>query len=323
MVSFIKKIGAGVGLCLTLLVLLSTKADGLDKKTSFALSHYIMGVYHEDLGQIDEAIKEYKKALKADDENLIIHLNLASSYIKKNDTATAIEELSQASRIDPEAVEPHALLALLYSFQGELDLATREYELALQNASKLEPQNIDIYKNLGLVYLKQKKLKEAEEAYLLIIKLSPDDPQAYFYLASVYSELDKNDLAQTQLRRALELKPDYPEALNFLGYLYVDQGKNLEEAATLIRKALESEPQNGAYIDSLGWFYYQKGDFEQALKELEKASSLLEDPVIFDHLGDAYFKIKDTQNARINWEKSLKLKPEQEKVKEKMEKLNK
>ena len=129
-------------------------------------------------------------------------------------------------------------------------------------------------------------------------------------------------MAEAQLKRALELKPDYPEALNFLGYLYVEQGRNLDEALKLIKKALEAEPGNGAYIDSLGWFYFKKGDFKQALKELEKASALLEDPIIYDHLGDTYFKVKDMQNARINWEKSLKMNPEQQKIQEKLKKIN-
>jgi Tfp pilus assembly protein PilF len=322
MIRLIKKIGLGLCLCLALLFLANTKVNGLDKKTSFTLSHYIMGVFHEDLGDIDEAIQEYKKALKVDDENLIIHLNLASSYIKKDDTAKAIAELRLASSIDPEAVEPFALLALLYSSKNELNLAASAYEKALKNASKLQPKNIDIYKSLGLVYLQQKEFKEAENTYRLITDLSPDDAQAHFYLANVYNELKKRDLTEKELRCALELNPDYHEALNFLGYLYVEEDKNLDEAEAMIRKALEFQPHNGAYLDSLGWYYFKKGQYDEALKELQKASSLLEDPVIYDHLGDTYLKFKDTENAKINWEKSLKLSPEQEKVKEKLEKIN-
>jgi Tfp pilus assembly protein PilF len=123
-----------------------------------------------------------------------------------------------------------------------------------------------------------------------------------------------------KLKKALELKPDYDEALNFLGYLYVEEDKNLEEAEILIKKALEISPNNGAYIDSLGWFYFKKGKFKEALAELQKASSLFEDPVIYDHLGDAYFKLNDAANAKLNWEKSLKLDPKQVKVKEKLNK---
>jgi tetratricopeptide (TPR) repeat protein len=89
----------------------------------------------------------------------------------------------------------------------------------------------------------------------------------------------------------------------------------------MIKKALEIEPNNGAYLDSLGWLYFKKGQTEEAIKELEKASALLKDPVIFDHLGDAYFKIGDIENAKNNWQESLSLEPAQDKVKEKLEKI--
>jgi Tfp pilus assembly protein PilF len=323
MTPIIKKSCWGLFLFLAAFLFIDTKANALDKNSSFALSHYIMGVIQEDLGNIDEAIQEYKKALKVDNDNLVIHLNLASSYIKKSDTAGAIEELNRASGIDPEAIEPHALLALLYSSKGDFDLATREYEIALKNASKLQPKNIDIYKSLGAIYLQQKKFKDAENTYRLIIDLSPNDAQAHFYLANVYNELSKNVLAEKELRRALELKPDFHQALNFLGYLYVEENRNLDEAETMIRKALELEPDNGAYVDSLGWLYFKKGNASESLKELQKATSLLEDPVIYDHLGDVYLKINDRAKAKLNWEKSLEFDPKQDKVKNKIEELNK
>ena len=174
-----------------------------------------MAAMYEQLGDIDMAIQEYKKALKTDQQNSIIHLNLASSYIKKNEIAKAIEELNLTVSLDPEAVEPHAILALLYSSQNKPESATAEYEIALKNASKREPQNIDIYKTLGAVYLQQKKLKEAQDTYQLILNLSPNDAEAHFYLGNIYDELNNREAAIEELRKSLQLNPDYHEALNY------------------------------------------------------------------------------------------------------------
>jgi tetratricopeptide (TPR) repeat protein len=278
---------------------------------------------YDDLGDIDKAIQEYKRALKIDYANSIIHLNLAASHIKKNEISEAINELNLAVKFDPEAVEPHAILALLYFSQNKVELATSEYETALKNASLLNPKNIDIYKNLGVVYLQQKKFKDAQNTYRLILDLAPQDASAHFYMANIYDELKDRPAAEKELKKALELSPDYHEALNYLGYLYVEENKNLDQAEAMIKKALEMEPNNGAYIDSLGWLYFRQGKFKEALKELERAIVLLEDPVIYDHLGDAYLKMQDIEKSRDAWQKSLKLKPEQEKVQKKLEVLNK
>ena len=294
-----------------------------DRVGNPALSHFIMGTLCDDLGDVGEAIKEFKKALLIDGDASQIRVNLAISLIKNNKQAQAEEELKRAVKSDPEAVEPHAILAILYSVQNKSDLALSEYEFALKCASSLNPKDIEIYRGLGALYLKQNKLKEAESTFRAISSLTPSDPKAHFYLGAVYEEMKKPDLCEAELKKALQLNPDYHEALNFLGYEYVEWGRDLNEAQKLIDKAISLDPDNGAYIDSLGWLNYKKGKIKEASKLLEKATSLMEDPVIYGHLGDVYFKLKEFDKAKLNWQKSLKLDEKQEKVKEKLDSLNK
>lgn len=309
--------------CLTALLLVSANCFALDKRASLALSHYIMAGVYDQSGQLQESIREYREALKADYKNAAIHTKLASSYIRNKEFDKAAAQLNLAISLDPETVEAHALLALLYSFQNRPEEASREYEVALSNASKLEPRNSDIYRSLAAFYLQQKRFQDAQKYYRLILEISPGDPQAHFYLGSIYDELKDRQQAEIELKAALEAKPDYPQALNYLGYLYVEENKNLDAAEAMIRKALEIEPDNGAYVDSLGWLYFKQGKLEEAVKELERASLLLEDPVIYDHLGDAYLKMGNTDKAKINWQKFLNLEPGEDKVKAKLESINK
>lgn len=297
---------------------LNTESLASDKRTSLALTRFIIAGMYDRLEEPEKAIREYKKALKLDYKNSVIHFNLASVYLKNNQTEEAIKELKLATDFNPDAVEPHLVLALIYSIQNSSELATEEYEAALKNASKSEPQNIDIYRNLGIVYLRQKKYVAAENTYRLILELSPGDAQAHFYLGNIYEELKKRDRAIDELKEAIELDPNYHEALNYLGYLYVEENKNLDSAEIMIRKALELDADNGAYVDSLGWLYFKQGKFKEALLELERASMLLSDPVIYDHLGDVYLKVNDLEKARASWENSLGLDPKQEAVKEKI-----
>ncbi|MFA4842441.1 MAG: tetratricopeptide repeat protein [Candidatus Omnitrophota bacterium] len=274
---------------------INNKAFALDNRASFALSHYIMGGVYETQGNIDRAIQEYKKALKADYQSSQIRLSLASSYIKKGDVPRAIDELKLAASLKPEAVEPHAILALLYAVQEKSDMAKEEYESALKNASKLEPENIEIYKSLGQVYLQRKNYKEAEAAYKFILDLSPRDSEAHFFLAHIYDEQKNRQAAINELKKAIELNPDYHQALNYLGYIYAEVGRHLDEAEIIIKKALEFEPDNGAYVDSLGWVYFKQGKLKEALKELERADSLLKDPEIEKHLEEVREKLNAIQ----------------------------
>jgi tetratricopeptide (TPR) repeat protein len=292
-----------------------------DAQHSRALRHYIMGTLYDDLGDIDAAIGEYRKALKTDKTAALIRLNLSAALIKKDDLAGAIQELKKAIELDPSAVEPHAILALIYTSQSKADLAAQEYEQALLKAAKQSPENPEIQKNLGMLYAQQKRYAEAEQAFRIIVAASPEDAEAHFILASVLYQMKKQEDTEAHLRKVIELQPDSHQALNFLGYLFAETGRNLDEAHTLISRALALDPQNGAYLDSLGWVYFKKGEYEKALSELKKAVALIDDPVVYEHLGDVYRQLNDTGAAALNWKKSLELDATQEAVRRKLQAL--
>ena len=118
----------------------------------------------------------------------------------------------------------------------------------------------------------------------------------------------------------IRIDPAHAEAYNYVGYMFAEKGVNLDEAVTLITKALDLEPDNGYFIDSLGWALYQQGRYPEALRELKRAvEKAKEDPVIFDHLGDALMKNGLAEDAMTAWQKSLSLDPTAEAVRKKIE----
>jgi len=277
-----------------------------------------MAVMHEDLGDINTAIGEYGKALRIDPGNTLISSSLDASYIKDGQRGRAIDELKLLIKLEPEAIEPHVVLSLLYSAQGKPELAASEFKVALDNVSRLGPRNLDIYRKLGALYLEQGNLDAAEKTFRLILGMAPQDAEANFNLGLVYQGLKNTQAVIAQMKKAIGLKPDYAQALNYLGYLYIEEGIDLDGAGAMVKKARELDPDNGAYADSLGWFYFKKCKYRRALKELEHASRLLEDPLIRDHLGDAYFKLNDIEKARLNWQKSLDMEPAREETRAKL-----
>jgi Flp pilus assembly protein TadD len=129
------------------------------------------------------------------------------------------------------------------------------------------------------------------------------------------------------MRRAIELNPQNAPALNYLGYTWAEMGVQLDEAEKLIVRALKIEPNDGFFIDSLGWVYFQRGEYAKAVEHLERAVELtVDDPVIIEHLGDAYEKIGRTEQALQRYRESLKKSKEEDqskRVKEKIQLLEK
>ena len=78
-------------------------------------------------------------------------------------------------------------------------------------------------------------------------------------------------------------------------------------------------------MDSLGWVYFKQGRYPEAVRELERAIALVpDDPVILEHLGDAYQKVRAYGKALQAYSKAEEKAPAEdlEKLAEKIKRLD-
>ena len=286
-----------------------------------ALAHYTKGMMNDLLEEIEAGIEEYKQVIRFDPESSAAHLRLGIDYARLENLTQSVDELTLAAKLNPEDLKAHYFLALVYSTRNEFDKAAGEYEFILKHFSKADPENIEIYGFLGQLYYSQRKYEKAIDQFEKILSLDPQNSEVMYLLGSLYLELNKRPKAMELFKQSIAADSMNDGSLNSLGYVYAEDGINLEEALTLVNRALEIRPNSGAYFDSLGWVYYKKEMYPQALESLQKANALMEDPVIYDHLGDIYFKLNEIKNAKKYWKLSLKLLPAQVDIIKKLEAL--
>ena len=77
----------------------------------------------------------------------------------------------------------------------------------------------------------------------------------------------------------------------------------------MIVDAYLQSSDEGTIVDSLGWAFYNIGQYELAIKYLEKASDLApSEAIIYDHLGDAYWESGRYDEAVFQWNHAVSLK---------------
>jgi tetratricopeptide (TPR) repeat protein len=235
-------------------------------------------------------------------------------------TAGLLEDLGQydlanaaytgVARDDPAFASAELGRADVLRAAGRQDAAME----VLQALSRSYPDMPRVFAAKGNLLREADRLEDAKAAYTRALALYDDAAPAkwiVFYTRGIANhQLDLWPEAEADFRAALALQPDNPQILNYLGYSLVERGEKLDEALAMIETAVAALPDNGAIVDSLGWVLFQLGDFQQAVEILERAATLEPvDPVINDHLGDAYWAVGRTTEARFQWQRALSFNP--------------
>ena len=315
--------------------------------------HFNLGVLLGRVGQFDGALVELSHALERAPKSQEIRVALGLTFELQGRPGKAAPHYEEAIRRDPfnprlyhhaarAYANDHQYREAVSNYQAILDLTPHDLEAIMglvrvwisqkhfERAEKLLAKKLleldhppELYVILGILYREAEQAAEAIRAFERAVAFREDYAQAHFYLAAQLDQLDRKDAARRQLRRTIELDEQHADALNYLGYLDADEGVNLKEAKAFIERAMMLDPTNGAYMDSLGWAYFRLGRLDDAIDMLERAAELLStDPIIFEHLGDAYFARGgpgDLERARASWRGALDLDPEQPTIVEKLE----
>jgi len=186
----------------------------------------------------------------------------------------------------------------------------------LQQLARARPTNANVFITLGDALRELERYGEAAEAYDAAVALYDAPGQSewivFFARGITFERTDRWDLAEADFRRALELNPGQPQVLNYLGYSFVEMGKNMDEALSMIQEAVAGQPNSGYIVDSLGWVQFRMGQFGDAVGNLERATELMPvDPVVNDHLGDAYWAVGRKIEAEFQWKRALSFDPDE------------
>jgi len=192
-----------------------------DKKDRITLSdqHNARGIELADRGWLDEAVKEFRKAIDLDPESAHAHDNLATVLAEKKRYREALTEYLAALELDPDAPTAHYNLANFLATHG-LEMAVEEYRASLA----LDPEHPDTHLNLGLTLAEQGNTAEAERTLRTAVELAPRDAYPRHELAALQMDSGDYRAAITQLKEVVRLEPGSFEAHLDLGICYAQKG---------------------------------------------------------------------------------------------------
>jgi tetratricopeptide (TPR) repeat protein len=140
----------------------------------------------------------------------------------------------------------------------------------------MDDRNLDAYKGLAAIYLKQKLYPQARETFEFLIKTKKADASCYAGMAEIYEA--ENDLPEAEEMRlkALELQPRLAQRYVELAEFYLDHN-GPDKAWPHLKKAVELEPKSGKYLELTLDTAIQLGSREEARRLYDKFRLVSED----------------------------------------------
>jgi lipopolysaccharide assembly protein B len=213
------------------------------------------------------------------------HYILGLNFLVANQIDLAIEELSRAASVDPDALEVHMILGNLYREKGQVGKAITVHQSLLQRPRLNRLEHAYVLLCLGLDYKRGGFVDRALEAFNEVLRLDA-----------------KNEYALMNLQKLHEEQHQWLEAYD-------------TRARLTHLTASDSRPSNQAILafleNEIGLEALRRKDYPEAIRRFEGAIDLDASAVpAYLNLGDVRVAEGNERDAAAVWEKLVDVAPD-------------
>jgi tetratricopeptide (TPR) repeat protein len=151
----------------------------LRKHPGLAVAYYHLGFAYGVLGDHNQELRDYRKAVEFGLSDWALFLNLGRLYLESNHLDQASDAFRLATLLAPYRPETHYNLGLVYERLGRFHKAEQEILLSL----RLEPDQTDARNTLGIIYAEERNFARAHEEWADLKRSYPDYTPAISNLA--------------------------------------------------------------------------------------------------------------------------------------------
>ena len=265
-----------------------------------------------------EAIDDATQALKIDSSKIEYHFLLADSHFDNFKSKKAVQVMENCLDLFPSNTP--AMLKL-----SEYYLILKQYEKSIQLAGSLlerEPTNADGFFLMGMNFRAKGDLARAKNSFQATIENNPDEIDAWLILGEIY-EQEKDPLALDYYNGALTADPNSTLAKHSKAYYLQNNGdlrgaQELYEDIILSDRSYVQAPLNSSIL------YLEEGNYEKA-REMATiiVQNFPQNPLGHYYRGLANQGLNLIDAAKEDFQNSLNLDPTDQRVRKALDELSK
>lgn len=225
------------------------------------------------IGNVNEAIRLYKKCIEAKPVSAVAYYELGSIYAVMNQPEISNEFLSKAHNLEPNNYW------YLLAYIQILDYRN-EYEKIIDILKDYLQDNIDLRMSYTLAnaYASSGKDRKALKILDKMEKENGVSEQIILKKVGILKEMDKFDKAEGELLKLIDVLPESPEYHILMAEFYQEAG-NEEKAVEYFNIAYDLDSTNIYAISNLADYYTKKGPVERGLFYINRAFTLDDIPL--------------------------------------------
>jgi len=154
-----------------------------------SVAHGSLGRAYQELGRLDEAVEEYKRAIAIYRDDYKAHYNLGVVYDQQGALDTAVQSYQRAIQANPTYPNAHFNLGINYQKQGLMDKAIGHF----RKVTELDPLDFEARNNLGVAYAMQGNLGKAIAEWEKVQEIDPQNQNARENILKAKKMLNKGD----------------------------------------------------------------------------------------------------------------------------------
>ena len=267
---------------------------------------FLTGLKHFENQEFQNAEDSFLKSLKLVPDRESTLINLAATQIKLKKFDEAEINLKQIKDGDGKSIDLWLNLGVLYLERNKISEAVAYFEKYIE----LNPHNILAWKLIGQAYEKKGELNKAISCFKKILEFSPDDLDAQTNIGAILNELRDYEASIHYHQSVIEIDPNSANGYVNMGVALTGL-KKFDLALSKYSAALELDSE-----DEEIWF--NKGNtlcalirYDEALIHYEKALTLRPDfTEAYSQKGNALHELKRFDEAIFHYDKVLSLKPD-------------
>ena len=180
---------------------------------------------------------------------------------------------------------------------------------SLRHLTRLLPQSVDAWYDLGMALDEAKQDDEAISAYQQAMRLGPESVLSRNSLAELYARQGHREEAVREFQQVLRQKPHWGPAHLGLGKVLETMGKTAD-AKEQFQEALKDRGGSPKFLSTLAKFSFAKGWYDAAATNFTESLRFNpSDPDTHFNLGLALLKLERHPEATTHFAEAVRLQP--------------